>query len=149
MPLSNFIAVKAIHLQLYNFRKTTTTKKFSKHTRVYIIAHPKCVKSGDTQSWQCDLYVIAAMKEFVTARPNLAAYIDQADELSNKPEPSNRDIIVLMKGVLQSHQAHQFDQCKTKIQAISRENKILKESVANLTTNEKLEPKIIVPATHR
>lgn len=138
------------------------------------VAHTKCINCVKTQTWQCDKCTVVVETE--AERPNLAEYINQADELSNKPEPSNRDIIVLMKGILQSQDflAQQFDQYKTKIQNISRENKILKENVAELEsrvislesamniihqkdlqnkfivtglpTNEKLEPKVVVPA---
>lgn len=111
-----------------NLRSKQTNKCYNCNA----VAHLKCTKVNNSDPFQCGPCSSSAIDAYDIERPNLAEYINQADELSNKP--SNRDIITLMKGILQSQDfvAHQFDQYKANIQAISQENKILKQSVAEL-----------------
>lgn len=100
--------------------------------------HINCLNANKTsldeinkKEWICPQCSINNQNATIQLTPNFQQMFLQIDECCGKDDPSNKDIIILLKGMLHSQEfiSQQFEQLKTSVQSTVAENRKLKTSV--------------------
>lgn len=111
-------------------------------TQCQNISHSQCIdeSEGNENNWKCNTCTLHTK---TNQKPNnknknlnFTQLLDQVEICTQKEEPSNKDIINIMKGMIESQQflSYKFDSFESAVKSLQKENNILKSTVSNLET---------------